>query len=294
MRPHTKDIREVRFENPRLAKIGVEVLTLMRPHRLGTGMFASPERPDFYLLLLIRSGSGRHRVDFVEYRLRKGDVLFVRPGQVQQWRVAKDLVADLVLVSPEVLAPFATRAHADMKILALEDWATTFRLNSKTVAQAAIDVSRLRSDIDDFDGSALEAKLIWHELITLLLRLARERPHAHASRPGKEHEIYRMLLRELERRLDRRASVRQLARRIGYSESTLSRACLVVAGHTAKAVADFRVVLEAKRLLVHSDSTIADIAHKLGFTEPTNFVKFFRRLAGTNPSAFRRAQGLNT
>lgn len=48
-----------------------------------------------------------------------------------------------------------------------------------------------------------------------------------------------------------------------------------------------RLVLEAKRLLVHTTDPVGVIARQLGFAEPTNFVKFFRRETGTTPGAFR-------
>ncbi|MEO8804931.1 MAG: helix-turn-helix domain-containing protein [Burkholderiaceae bacterium] len=50
--------------------------------------------------------------------------------------------------------------------------------------------------------------------------------------------------------------------------------------------------LEAQRLLVHSTSTSVAIGELLGFSEPTNFVKFFRRRVGTTPEAFRQAHRL--
>ena len=59
-------------------------------------------------------------------------------------------------------------------------------------------------------------------------------------------------------------------------------------GQSAKALIDARVVLEAKRLLVHTDLSSAAIGHRLGFSEATNFTKFFAREAGVSPGAFRR------
>jgi len=75
--------------------------------------------------------------------------------------------------------------------------------------------------------------------------------------------------------------------RLGYSHSTLSRACTASTGLTAKRLIARPTVLEAKRLLVHGEATTAEIAHRLGFSEPTNFVKVFRRLVGAAPAAFR-------
>jgi AraC-like DNA-binding protein len=56
---------------------------------------------------------------------------------------------------------------------------------------------------------------------------------------------------------------------------------------TAKRVIVERIVLEAKRLLARSALTVAAISHQLGFDEPTNFVKYFKRETGTTPAQFR-------
>ena len=75
---------------------------------------------------------------------------------------------------------------------------------------------------------------------------------------------------------------------------TLSRVCLAATGHPVKQVIDARVVLEAKRLLAHTDEPVARISRQLGFSEVTNFGKFFARRAGATPAAFRRmTQGQN-
>lgn len=81
--------------------------------------------------------------------------------------------------------------------------------------------------------------------------------------------------------------VTSYADRLGYSARTLSRACLVATGQTAKEVLVDRLLLEAKRLLVHTELSAAAIATELGFSEATNFGKFFARHAGTSPARFR-------
>ncbi|MGP2439358.1 helix-turn-helix domain-containing protein [Streptomyces sp. JW3] len=48
-------------------------------------------------------------------------------------------------------------------------------------------------------------------------------------------------------------------------------------------------MLEAKRLLVHTDRTAADVARRLGFADPSDFGAFFRRHDGRTPLEFRAA-----
>jgi AraC-like DNA-binding protein len=49
-----------------------------------------------------------------------------------------------------------------------------------------------------------------------------------------------------------------------------------------------RVILEAKRLLAHTDLNIKEIGFYLGFDEATNFVKFFKKITHTTPMLFRK------
>ncbi len=50
-----------------------------------------------------------------------------------------------------------------------------------------------------------------------------------------------------------------------------------------------RQVIEAQLLLKHSNSSIAEIAHYLGFEDPSYFSKFFQRHARVTPSAYRKS-----
>jgi AraC-like DNA-binding protein len=125
----------------------------------------------------------------------------------------------------------------------------------------------------------------------LMLNISRSAAAREAA-PTVQAMLVRRLRRELEGLVNTRPSVATLARKLSVSTSTLARSCKDVLGHSAKEEVDRRVALEAQRLLVHSSSTSVAIGELLGFSEPTNFVKFFRRRAGTTPEAFRQAHRL--
>ena len=48
-----------------------------------------------------------------------------------------------------------------------------------------------------------------------------------------------------------------------------------------------RILLEAKRLLVHSPQTVAEIAYQLNFEDTSYFGRFFKKHTGTTPEQFR-------
>jgi AraC-like DNA-binding protein len=281
-------LKEVHFDNPRLSRVGIEVLSLKTlRERAPPALLAAPQRLEFYQLLLMEAGRHSHMVDFVEHDLYAGAVLLVRPGQVQQWRPDENLQGLLILISTEAFLPTSRHGESDMSLLQLQDWSAISIPSQSLFAEAIANVLRLQVDIERFDGGPLKAAIIRHEALTLLLRLASELKPDDAATPSQQTEIYRLFAKELESGFVKRLSVLEYAKRIGYSESSLSRACLAAVGRTAKGEIDERIALEAKRLLAHSKATTAQISHQLGFTEPTNFVKFFKRKVGVTPQHFR-------
>jgi AraC-like DNA-binding protein len=56
---------------------------------------------------------------------------------------------------------------------------------------------------------------------------------------------------------------------------------------TPKDIITERILLEAKRLLVHTNNRSKEISFSLGFEEPTNFIKFFKKHLQKTPLQFR-------
>ncbi|OYT92315.1 MAG: AraC family transcriptional regulator, partial [Pseudomonas sp. PGPPP3] len=123
MKDAASSIPEVHFSNPRLAREGVESMTLQElRQRASTRMLAAPQRVDFHHLLFIQQGHSRHMVDFVEHPLQPGSVLLVRAGQVQQWHLVDELQGQLTLISAEALMSATNTSAISKELLALEQW----------------------------------------------------------------------------------------------------------------------------------------------------------------------------
>jgi AraC-like DNA-binding protein len=79
----------------------------------------------------------------------------------------------------------------------------------------------------------------------------RHRTHSTGARdtgPGAG-QVYRLFRRELESTYTTHPTVTRFAHRLGFSESTLNRACRMTAGHCAKVLIDRRMSLEAARMI---------------------------------------------
>ena len=139
----------------------------------------------------------------------------------------------------------------------------------------------------DRPGRTSESILL-HLLMVLLFQMQRESETSMPPGTSNRREQFDSFEELLEEIFASERSVSAYARRIGCSEKTLDRACISVAGLAPKQMIQRRVVLEAKRILAYSGLPVKSLAHALGFSEVTNFVKYFRRATGESPAAFRR------
>jgi AraC family transcriptional regulator, regulatory protein of adaptative response / methylphosphotriester-DNA alkyltransferase methyltransferase len=84
-------------------------------------------------------------------------------------------------------------------------------------------------------------------------------------------------------------SLDDIARRVASSRRQLQRAYAEI-GHTTFREHLTRVRMErAAELLTRRGLTVREVAHRVGYRQPAQFAKAFRRHQGLAPSAFRSA-----
>lgn len=280
-------IPEIGFAPPAGIPAGVEVLTLAQLRaRVRRGALCTPQRPTFHHLLTVSRGTLRHTVDFTGHVLAPGRWLWVRPGQVHQWERLDDVDGTLILFQADFLAPDTVAAARldDPHAAAVHEPAGDDR---HRLTDAAEHLSRTFAAPGDLPLEVRQS-VLRHLLAVLVLRLA----HLGGAPGGPAPDPADTFLRfrdAVERDFTRIHRLADYARALGYSARTLSRATQAATGVNAKEFIDRRVVLEARRLLAHSDHTAAQIAARLGFGSATNFSKYFHQRAGTTPIAFRAA-----
>jgi AraC family transcriptional regulator, transcriptional activator of pobA len=117
---------------------------------------------------------------------------------------------------------------------------------------------------------------------------ALRRRDEHTSRARSHYERFTKLL---ERRYRSGWSVAEYARELGMTPARLNAICRELSGVSALHVVHERVLLAARRELIYTDRSIADVAAGLGFTEPSYFTRFFKRKMAMTPKQYRRRSG---
>ena len=126
-------------------------------------------------------------------------------------------------------------------------------------------------------------------LLTIFL-LTLERQHNHEQSTLFQSGYYSLYVRFrslIERHFRESRDAAFYAEKLNITYKHLNHITRKSVGHTAKGYIDELVVLEAKRLLVSTEMRSKEVAYACGFEEPSNFVKFFKKLTKQTPREFR-------
>ena len=277
----------MRFLPPGSSVGDVEVNTLKGIRdRGGPHEFLTPQRLDFDLLVHVESGSARHTVDFTDYPLRPGDVLWVRAGQVHHWGAIADIEGTVVMFGPHTVDE-RTRDLIRSHLVRLRSHWPAADLADTPVSRALALLARSGTDPQSTERADLRHAALAHCLAAVLVQLALVEPGSAAPAPGPTHEAFTWFRDHIEEHFRSWHKVTEYADRLGYSTRTLNRLARQHTGLSAKELIDERVVLEAKRQLSHADASVSEIAEQLGFDDASNFSSYFRHQTQLTPGTFR-------
>lgn len=275
-------------------ELDLEVFSMADLRRRAKEQLRLTHRYEFHTFVCVTRGQSNQMVDFKPISCEPGSLVFVRAGQVHNYGQGEDWDGWNILFRPEFVLPASMTAHDFKTVLDIERLPEHLILNRQELGTITDLLQQIQEDAK-IDGLQEDVNaLLRHQLHTLLTRLrilqgAREAPHPQrlASTALQRFKRFQQLVEE---RFPQWHQVTAYADQLGHTERTLTRAVMASTGMTAKAFIAARIVLEAKRLLAHTDIAVMTIAEKLGFDETTNFCKFFKREAQCAPAEFRRRQ----
>ncbi|WP_416984801.1 AraC family transcriptional regulator [Streptomyces sp. T028] len=267
--------------------LGVAALSLREVLTFASRRFlATPHRLAFHQIMLVKEGTATYSADSTHFECAPGTLVWTRPNQVIQFYPSDGMDAEILMFTEAF--PLQMGAHMGMLDDVLRPTHWQLRDGELTAFQRVLSLLQeefLRPD------QGLGEELLKHLLAVVLLhvdQMCRRRHADSAALTGDNGDLFLRFRRELDQSYHSTRLVEDYASALNCSTRALARACREVAGTSTKDLIDARVALEARRLLVHTDLPISAIARQLGFSEVTNFGKFFIRRVNMTPGAFRR------
>jgi AraC-like DNA-binding protein len=240
----------------------------------------------FHQVFFITEGTGTHWVDGEETRIHGPWVMLVPKGKKHLYLPDAQDEGWMFDFDEEFLDEDASWLFSDFLA------SPNLPLPKDELFQQASTLARLLWDLGKLRND--ESRPVLRHLLSAFLHLLQGRireqaAHKQAHR-SSDFKLFQAFLRQLDESFAAEKEVEFYARKLRCTARRLSSACRLILGKTPQILILERSMLEAKRLLLHSDLSIQQIAAELGCEDQSNFTKAFRKVSGETPSQFRKSR----
>lgn len=110
---------------------------------------------------------------------------------------------------------------------------------------------------------------------------------------GRSSELYNQFISQVNNFCRTYSDVHFYADQLNVSSRYLAQVTRRISGKTPKAIIDEYIVKEIERELSTTTHTVQEIANTFGFSSQAHLTKFFKKMRGITPSAFRQPKLVN-
>ncbi len=241
-------------------------------------------RDDNYLLMFQQGGSSTLIVDFHEITISGCAIYCILPGQVHYGVSTPDATAWVLGLDPACIREDYRTVLADFAImnkpaplppskggLLRESISLLRRLDEQTAA--------------DSEEQALNSML--EVCICLFVAACRDNKSPAAPSALRPQLITRQFRSLLVLNFREMKAPSEYAAALHISPSYLNEVVKDTTGHPVSYWIQQEIMLEAKRMLFYTRSSVKEISHLLGYTDTPYFIRLFSKITGMSPLRFR-------
>ncbi|WP_297086335.1 AraC family transcriptional regulator [uncultured Draconibacterium sp.] len=248
-----------------------------------------PHRHDFFEVLYLQKGSGSHVIDGNKYDIKPPCVFFMSPGQAHKIDLSHDIDGYIFIFTSEF---YLINQRNPNRLIEFPFFFTIRQNNPPLLLENENDVLFLErlfqkgiEEIKKEKGGAIDVLRAVLDLI--LTTCAAQYPYDENRWKGKGHIIVKKFFQLLEEHFHENLTVAEYADLMALTANHLTQTVSQLTGKTSSQIIKAKQVIEIKRLLVHTNLSVTEIATKLNFPDQSYFAKFFKREVGMSPLQFR-------
>lgn len=256
-----------------------------------------PHRHNYYTVLFIANGKGKHWIDYTEFDIENKSLFFVSPGQVHQVVAEPGIQGYVLLFTKEFLLQHQISESLITDIGLFSD---IYNVPPIMLCGEGYDrmegfLKQIKVAYQNNDVYSSEAISAWLKLFIIECnRYAIHMPNGTRNTTATSADVVKEFKSLLEQKYMEWHKVSDYSAKLNVSPDYLNTLVKASVGKTAKEFIQNRVVLEAKRLGVHTNLTSKEISFRIGFEDPAHFSKFFKSVSNRSFSDFRADIALNT
>ncbi|MCC5932324.1 MAG: helix-turn-helix domain-containing protein [Cyclobacteriaceae bacterium] len=234
----------------------------------------------YYEVIYLKEGEGFHWIESTRYQVNTPECYILKPGMMHCWEFTDIPDGYVILFKLEYLDPIMETALIEI----INQMGTTTRVP----VDKDLSLEHLFEElIKTYDNRGKHSDLIIHSLLKIIyakISVHIELSNASPVRPANLNDKFINLLNE---KCPELRSVNDYAKMLNTSPQNLNAACRKYSGKSAGDLLAEKLLVIAKRYVLHTDNNMSEIAHVLRFNDASYFVKFFRKYTGVTPLQFR-------
>lgn len=249
-----------------------------------------PHRHDFFEVLYLSKGSGFHVIDGNKYEIKPPCVFFMSPGQAHKIEFSGDIEGFIFIFTPEFYLINQTNQNR------LIEFPFFFTIRQDNPPLNLFDEKEIKFLESLFEkgiseltkGESYSVELL-RSVLDLILTYCSTlyKTDEDLLTKGKGHIVVKKFFQLVEENYAQNLTVVEYAALMAITPNHLTQTVNQLTGKTSSQIIKSKQILEIKRLLVHTNLSVTEIAMRLNFPDQSYFTKFFKREAGVSPLQYR-------
>ncbi len=241
-----------------------------------------PGRKDFFEIVWLKNEDALHALKDTDLDAKGDWIYLIPPYRVHQLNKAGKN-GELISFKRDMLEEEDKEFLLDLfKIFNVQGEFSCLRLNEAAAAELSGIFSLLEKEYANHSMTMVKALLK-----VFLLKLIQVKEHDFTSQDIHQKRVYEFLML-LESNYQQVRNTDFYAGKLGISSKRLNQILKEKLDKTGMQLIHDRIILEAKRSIIHSEITIKEIAYELGFSDRPYFSRFFKKQTGQTPEEFQK------
>lgn len=256
----------------------------------GQEVLLKPHRTFYFIMIWVTDGILEYYVDQHLCRIEKNNLIYIAPDQIHHFNTLDGFKGEMISFTEDFIPQSAffpvlhifNNAYAKVKNIQSREVLIKVQTLFRSISE------ELKKEQDEFQHS-----LLFNMLYNLILFIERGKViHQIADIANKDFQDIMAFKSLVAKNYREHFNVQKYAEILNTSSQRLAQISATTLGKTPKEYIMEYVLTEARRLLNYTNESIKEISFALGFDEPTNFTKYFKKHAGISPSAYRQVRAL--
>lgn len=237
---------------------------------------------NYFEIIYLSQGSGFHYIDLNKYTITSPVMFFVRQEQVHYWELSTEPHGYVIIIKKSFIEK--SLDNELKSLLAKITKQCCLQLTDIKTIEKLLHLLTEENNINDESEFQITEGLL-KSLLAKVLQVS----EPIINKAEVKSDLYQSFTDLLSEANGAKYKVAFYAEKLHTSPQNLNAACRKAVNQPAADVLSGFVLGEAKRLLLYTDNTISEIAFALKFTDPSHFVKYFKKFLASTPQSFRSA-----